>query len=175
MKKDQSVIAKDFLENILYRIDENMRMVRKSFELLKEEDLWEKPNAASNSMGNLIVHLCGNMTQYVLAGLGGKEDQRRRDEEFTIKGGLNKAALMAKLSRVTDEVKEEIKGLTEEQLTRHYRVQGFDLSGTGILLHVVEHFSYHTGQIAFWVKLMKNRDLKFYEGFDLNAKNDSEC
>ncbi|NER11236.1 Uncharacterized damage-inducible protein DinB (forms a four-helix bundle) [Muriicola jejuensis] len=175
MKQDQSTIVRDLLENTLYRMDENMRMVRKSFELLKEEDLWEKPNATSNSIGNLIVHLCGNMTQYVLAGLGGREDQRRRDEEFTINGGLTKAALMDKLTAVTSEVKQEIKGLTEEQLTGHYRVQGFDLSGTGILLHVVEHFSYHTGQIAFWIKLMKNRDLKFYEGFDLNAKNESEC
>ena len=50
-------------------------------------------------------------------------------------------------------------------------VQGFQLSGIGIVVHVVEHYSYHTGQISFWTKQLKNKDLRFYAGLDLNVQN----
>jgi len=50
-------------------------------------------------------------------------------------------------------------------------VQGFSFSGVGVIIHAVEHYSYHTGQIAFWVKQLKEKDLGFYNGTDLNIKN----
>ena len=57
------------------------------------------------------------------------------------------------------------------ELLRSRTVQGFQLSGIGIVVHVTEHYSYHTGQIAFWTKQLKNKDLGFWEGKDLNAHN----
>lgn len=164
-------LARELKANTIFRIDENLRMVKKSLDMISEEDLWQRPNAASNSIGNILVHLKGNITQYILSGLDGREDLRQRDEEFARTGGDTKSVLIDKLDSLLREVKSIINGLTEEQLIRHYAVQGFDLSGAGILLHVVEHFSYHTGQIAYWVKQLKNKGLNFYEGIDLNKKN----
>ena len=140
MKTSRSTLSREVLESATFRIDENLRMVRKSLGSLKEEDLWKKPNESSNSIGNILLHLCGNITQYILSGLDGREDLRKRDQEFSTIGGYTKEELTGMLADLIREAKALIGELSEERLTRHYRVQGFDLSGAGILLHVVEHF-----------------------------------
>ena len=161
----------DFKLNASYRMDESMRMISKSLKLVDDQDIWKKPNPSSNSIGNLILHLYGNITQYIISSLGQSEDQRERDLEFSIQGGLTKQELVAKLENVIARAKEVINEVNQEELIRVRDVQGFNLSGIGIVIHVVEHFSYHTGQIAYWIKILKDKDLGFYEGIDLNIKN----
>ncbi|MEZ4857644.1 MAG: DinB family protein [Flavobacteriaceae bacterium] len=161
----------DFKKNAVFRIDESTRMIEKSLLEITFDELWQKPNESLNSIGNLLLHLCGNMTQYVVSSLGNLPDYRNREEEFTITGGFSKKALLQKLQTTLEMVKKTIQETSEEQFAKERSVQGFTLSGTGIVLHVVEHYSYHTGQIAFWVKLLKNKDLGFYENIDLNSKN----
>ena len=70
------------------------------------------------------------------------------------------------------EAKQVIRTVEVDQLERVRPVQGFEFSGVGIIMHVVEHLSYHTGQIAFWAKYLKQVDLGFYADFDLNTKNE---
>lgn len=162
----------DFKCNALYRLDENTRMLEKSITQISEEELWQKPNESLNSIGNLVLHLCGNMTQYVISSLGNIPDTRNRALEFALENRFSSIVLLQKLYSTLDKVKSVIENTTAQELLRERKVQGFKLSGIGIILHVVEHYSYHTGQIAFWVKFLKNKDLKFYEGMDLNTKND---
>ncbi len=99
-------------------------------------------------------------------------DIRDRDAEFTALNGLTKGELLSKLASTVSKAKEVIQECSTDNLIKLRKVQGFDLTGIGIIMHVVEHYSYHTGQIAFWVKQLKNRPLGFYEGIDLNNKND---
>ena len=161
----------EFVQNSLYRIDENMRMNSISLKHLSDEDIWKRPNESLNSIGNLILHICGNMTQYVIASLGGTEDIRERDVEFTVESGYTKKELLQKLADTVEAAKRVINDAKVDQLVRKREVQGFYFSGIGVVLHAVEHYSYHTGQIAFWVKQIKNMDLGFYDGQDLNVKN----
>jgi uncharacterized damage-inducible protein DinB len=172
MKDNRSDLGKDFVENAIFRMEESLRMISKSMALLSAEELWKKPNKASNSIGNIIIHLKGNIKQYILAGLGGREDRRQRDLEFSETHGYGAKELNRMLEELMDEVKTVLHGLKDAELIKTYSVQGFKLSGQGIVLHVVEHLSYHTGQIAFWTKILKNKDLGFYEGIDLNTKNE---
>ncbi len=172
MKDNRSDLAKDVVENAIFRMEESLHKISKSMALLSTEDLWKKPNKASNSVGNIIIHLKGNITQYILAGLGGAEDRRQRDLEFSETHSYGAKELDHMLQEVLDEVKIVLHGLKDAELIKTYSVQGFKLSGQGIVLHVVEHLSYHTGQIAFWTKILKNKDLGFYKGFDLNTKNE---
>lgn len=160
----------EFIENSIYRLDESTRMIEKTFEVLNNSEIWEKPNSASNSIGNLILHLCGNITQYVIASLGEQADNRERDAEFAVKGGLTKAELLKKLTDTVNLAKTTIENATTEQLLTKRKVQGFNFSGIGIIIHVVEHYSYHTGQIAFWAKLLKDKQLGFYDGMDLGIR-----
>ncbi len=164
-------IREEFVQNSLYRLDENMRMNSISLKHLSDEDIWKRPNESLNSIGNLILHICGNMTQYVIASLGGSEDIRERDVEFTIKSRYTKKELLQKLADTVEAAKRVINDAKVDQLVRKREVQGFYFSGIGVVLHAVEHYSYHTGQIAFWVKQLRNMDLGFYDGLDLNVKN----
>ncbi len=153
-------------------MDEKTEMILKCLDMLSEEEIWQRPNEASNSAGNLILHLCGNITQYAISALGEKEDIRERDLEFSTLGGVTKQELITKLSAVLKQAREVMLSRTQEQWLSKYKVQGFLLSGIGIAVHVVEHYAYHTGQLAFWTKQLRGKDLGFYSGTDLNTKNE---
>ncbi len=162
----------EFIANSCFRMEESLRMIRISLDKVSEEHVWQKPNPSLNSVGNLILHLCGNMTQYGIASLREIEDERNRDLEFSMEGGFTKTQLLDKLTTTVEEVKSTFQNSSVDRLLRKKVVQGFEFSGIGNIVHVVEHFSYHTGQIAFWVKLLNDEQLGFYEGHDLNQLND---
>jgi uncharacterized damage-inducible protein DinB len=164
-------IIREFIEQSLHRIDENTPRINKCMNELEEADAWMRPNNASNSVGNLILHLCGNITQYIISSLGETEDIRERDKEFSANDGYSKSGLMEKLNATIEKAKGIIQTMDRDNLLRKRYVQGFEYSGMGIIIHVTEHYSYHTGQIVFWTKLLKNKDLGFYGGIDLNKKN----
>ena len=161
----------EFINQSVYRINENTKRIIKCLDEIDETEVWQRSNENSNSFGNIILHLCGNITQYAISALGETEDIRMRDKEFSAKDGSTKNELAAKLESTVDEAIRIIESLDEARLLKTYSVQGFDLSGIGIIIHVAEHYSYHTGQIAFWIKQLKNKDLEFYAGVDLNVKN----
>lgn len=169
MELDQ--LTKEFVAQCVLRMEENKPRIRKCLDQLTEEEVWARPNPASNSIANLLLHLNGNITQYILSALGKLEDKRLRDEEFSTKSGYSKDSLLKKHEATVNTAVSVLKRMTPSTLLEKRSVQGFELSGVGIIVHVVEHYSYHTGQIAFWTKALKNNDLGFYAGVDLNKKN----
>jgi uncharacterized damage-inducible protein DinB len=132
-------------------------------EHLSDEEIWWRPNDQSNSMGNILLHLCGNVTQYILSGLGGAQDHRKRSAEFTETGTFSKQELLSKLDQILDEVYTTINRCTEKELLKIRHVQVYNLSAVNIIIHVTEHFSYHTGQIIFFVKWKSGKSMNFYD------------
>lgn len=152
-------------------LQESIPRIRKCLEQLSEEEIWLRPNAELVSVGNLVLHLCGNVRQWLVSALGGKPDERQRDAEFSEKGPLPTSRLLDMLRTLEREITETLNRLDKDDLTRDYVVQGFEESGVSILVHVMEHFSYHVGQIAYFTKLRKETQLHFYRGLDLSKKN----
>jgi len=150
-----------------------MQMIEVNMKKISENDLWKKPNGVSNSIGNLLLHLGGNIKQYAIASLGNEKDLRDRDKEFSIELGTNKEILSKEFYQIIGRAKEVINNVSSENLQKDHKVQGFTLTGIGIIMHVVEHLSYHTGQIVFWTKILKGQSLGFYDDVDLNAKNEN--
>jgi uncharacterized damage-inducible protein DinB len=163
---------KEFVSQAIHRIDENTPKIASCLQELEESEIWKRPNQHSNSIGNIILHLCGNIRQYDISSLGKSKDVRERDKEFSADGGYSGSELMKKLTSTLDEAKNIIQNITGEELLRKRNVQGYTHSGIGIIMHVTEHYSYHTGQIIFWTKLLRDKDLGFYAGVDLNKKNE---
>lgn len=151
------------------RIRENLPRISSCFEQLSETEIWQKPVPAGNSMANLLLHLRGNITQYIISGLGGLPDNRVRNEEFAAGGGYDKNTLLTLIAETIGIATSIIEAVDEENLLQERMVQGFRLSGIGIIVHVTEHLSYHTGQIALYTKMLRNTDLGFYKGIDLNV------
>lgn len=150
----------------------NLPRIHKCLDSITEEELWQRPNENSNSIGNLLVHLCGNITQYIHSSLGNEPDIRDRDLEFSRTGGLTKEEIYWKIAVVTEKAIDVLKKISEDELMKIRSVQGFDMSGVAIVVHVTEHFSYHVGQITFYVKLLKNKDMAYYTEHDLNQLNE---
>ena len=168
---NEQLLREELVENACYRMEESLRMVGICMDQLSEADIWRKPNTASNSIGNLILHLCGNITQYGIASLQNTPDERKRDAEFEATSGFTKSELLQKLKDTIEEAKKTFRTLGTEELLKKRSVQGFEFSGIGNIIHVTEHLSYHTGQIALWTKMLNNKSLGFYDGVDLNIKN----
>lgn len=128
---------------------------------LGESDIWWRPNGASNSAGNLALHLAGNARQWIVSGLGGAPDVRKRDEEFQEQGPIAGRVLVAHLQKQVRAACEVIATLTPDDLRTEYTIQKFHVTGMDAIQHVVEHFAYHTGQIVYVTKLRLGVDLGF--------------
>lgn len=168
---EKNLVFASMIDAAINHIEENTHRIEKCLHLLNTAEIWKKPNPAANSIGNLVLHLCGNITQYIISSIGGVPDVRNRNQEFLLAGTLNKDQLLEELYNTVAKATLVIKEVTEEELLRKRMVQGFNLNGVEIIMHVTEHYSYHTGQIALLTKLTKAIDLGFYAGQDLNQKN----
>jgi uncharacterized damage-inducible protein DinB len=130
---------------------------------LSEQDVWWRPNEASNSVGNLILHLCGNVTMWIMGGVGGRNFERNRQQEFDERRQIPKAELLTKLKRVVEEAEEVIESLDENELLNRREIQSYDVTVLEAVYHVVEHFSMHTGQIILLSKARVAEDLRLWE------------
>ena len=125
--------------------------------------VWARPNQDSNSVGNLLIHLTGNVTEWILGGVGGRSYKRYRAGEFAQRDGANASKLMDDLEAVLREADRVLAGLTEKDLERSVVIQERDTNVLGAIYHVVEHFAMHTGQIVFLTKLYAPGRIQFYE------------
>jgi uncharacterized damage-inducible protein DinB len=135
--------------------------ITRCLQQLPEDDLWWRPNGASNTAGNLILHLAGNIRQWIGSGLGGGPDIRKRDREFREPGPIPRPALLALLEKEVESACGSLTSLSAPDLERVYVIQGFRVTGLEAVMHVVEHFAYHSGQIIYLTKVRLARDLKF--------------
>jgi uncharacterized damage-inducible protein DinB len=158
------------LKECVTHLEEGRQRIHHCVALLTDEQTWHRPNEHTVSAGNLVLHLCGNVRQWIISTLGGDSDSRDRDNEFNTTGPVDRAQLLGDLDATIARALEVIASLDEEQLLRTYRVQGYTPTGVGIVVHVTEHFSYHVGQITLHTKLLRNVDTGYYSGVDLNTK-----
>lgn len=136
--------------------------LRAAVETLGEEDLWWRPNEASNSIGNLLLHLAGNIRQWIVSGVGGAPDRRDRGAEFTRREPLTRDELLAGLTEAVLEADAVIARTAPAALGDHRPIQGRDVTVQQAIYHVVEHCAMHAGQVFYIAKLRGGKDLGFY-------------
>jgi hypothetical protein len=146
--------------------------LQKAVESLTDEQVWWRPNAASNSIGNLILHLNGNVTQWLVDSFNRDEDKRNRPAEFAAEGGITAAELLAKLGVTMERAAKVLDRLTVEELLAPYEIQGYHVHGLDAVYQVVEHFGLHYGQIAYITKNLTDRDLGFYKDLTKTGRLD---
>jgi len=127
---------------------------------LTPEQIWTRGASNENAVGNLLLHLEGNVRQWILSGVGGAPDLRQRDSEFAAQSG---EGALERLRRTVDEASALIAGLPHERLSEPRTIQThYNITVMEAIYHVVEHFAGHTGQIIFATKLLTGEDLGFY-------------
>ena len=135
--------------------------ITRCLEQLSEDQIWWRANPASNSVGNLALHLEGNVRQWIISGLGGAADIRVRDREFSEQGPLPRLKVQSQLRMTVYQACRVLGRMSSQDLMHPYRIQGFRVSGLKAVFHVSEHFSHHTGQIILLTKLLTGRNLSF--------------
>ncbi len=161
MRSNDSKIARLFLNDAESRFKQYLSRILRCLHELSDEQIWWRPNEASNSVGNLVLHLSGNVRQWIVSGLGGAADARKRDLEFSERGPVARRELVARLRASVGEACGVLKKLTPETLARKYAIQGFHVTGLEAVSHVYEHFSHHAGQIIYITKMQQGKDLQF--------------
>ena len=137
---------------------------------LTAEQMWWRPNEASNSIGNLLLHLNGNVRQWLVASFNRLEDTRDRPAEFAERQLIPPAALLARLGATMHDASAVLARLTEADLVSTYQIQGYTVSGIEVVYHVVEHFGMHYGQILYITKLVRGEGLGFYREPDKTGR-----
>jgi uncharacterized damage-inducible protein DinB len=137
--------------------------IERCLEKLTDEQIWWRPNEESNSIGNLVLHLCGNARQWIVAGVGSEADTRVRDAEFNQRDVITRAELVTLLRSTLADVEKVLRALDPYTLLSHRRIQGHDVDLLEAIFHVTEHFSMHTGQIILLTKLLTATDVAFYD------------
>lgn len=122
-------------------------LIRHCLEQLTEEQVWRRAAEDRNSIGNLILHLCGNVRQWLVSGVGGAKDVRDRPREFSQREPIPKTELLRQLEAVVRETSAALAHVTADQLMRKRRIQGFEVTGLGAIFSSVSHFKGHTQEI----------------------------
>jgi hypothetical protein len=137
---------------------------------LSDEQVWWRPNDASNSIGNLILHLNGNVRQWLVASFKRLDDHRDRPAEFRERRLVPASVLLEKLGTTMKEASEVLASLSEADLLTTFEIQGYTVTGLHAVYQVVEHFGLHYGQILYIAKLLRGEDLGFYRELDATGR-----
>ena len=156
------MIEQLFLDCSTRRLRQNVDRIEKCLARLTEDQIWLREHESENAVGNLLLHLAGNVRQWIISGVGGAPDTRDRDTEFNARSGPPKTELFAVLRDTVEEGCKVVEPLTAERLAAAIQVQKYNLSVLEAIYHVVEHFAQHTGQIMFATKLLTGEELGFY-------------
>ena len=154
-----SEIAALFLDASLRKLEQMHKHVETCLEKLEPQQIWLREAEHENTVGNLILHLCGNMRQWIMHGVGGAPDIRKRDEEFAASGGYTAGQLAQLFSSHLQEASAVIAAVLPERLTERIRPQNMDTTVLGAIYQVVGHVQMHVGQIIVITKRLTARDL----------------
>jgi uncharacterized damage-inducible protein DinB len=152
--------------------------IASALDALDDEQIWRRPNESSNSIGNLLLHMSGNVRQWIISGVGGAEDRRDRASEFAARGSAPGGKLIESVKATLDEadavmalIEDECAAAnSDEPLQRVCMPQAYQVTVYDAIFHVIEHFSYHTGQIVFAAKWLAEGQVSFYDDRRLNLE-----
>lgn len=136
--------------------------LHRALDLVTDDDVWWRPNDASNAIGNMILHMAGNLEQWIVGGAGGRAISRDRDAEFRARDGLTRDALRGLIDETVSRVDRVLADIPETTLVDRITVQGFHVTRLHAVYHSIEHFGYHLGQVAYVAKLRTGKDMGIF-------------
>ena len=152
-----------FLKFSADKLDQLHGRIQDCLGRLTPEQVWARGSENENAVGNLVLHLSGNIRQWIGSGVAGLPDHRQRDTEFDARGGMAPAELASFIKIRVDEVIAIISTLPASRLTERITPQGYNVTVLEAIAHVVEHFSMHAGQIILLTKMLTGQDLAYYQ------------
>jgi uncharacterized damage-inducible protein DinB len=164
-------LEKIFVETVDRKLSQMRDRIVTCLDKLNHDQVWSREGSHENAIGNLVLHLCGNLRQWIGHGVAGRSDVRVRDREFQARGNIEPAELRERLVGAVDEALGSIRSLDADGLARTVQVQGYTITTLEAVFHVTEHFSQHAGQIILLTKHLTGEDLGFYRHLSQGASH----
>ena len=155
-------LSAEFIRVSRHELQQRLLRVEYCLQKLTLEEIWSREHEIENSVGNLVLHLCGNIRQWIISGVAGAPDNRDRDAEFAHREPVGAEKLARRLRETVEEADRILASLTPDELLAKKKIQVYNLTVLNAVYHVVEHFGEHTGQIMWATKRMLGEDLNFY-------------
>lgn len=159
----RDALSASLLAQSTERLNHYLGQIERCARLLSPKQLWYRPNENVNSVANLILHLTGNVRQWIVAKVGGEAFDRDRPSEFAARDGRSAEELVGVLHATVVRACEVIQKLDAEALAVPRLIQGYEVMTQEAVVHVVEHFAYHAGQIVHATKWLLDVDLSLYD------------
>src|SRR5437762_4157012 len=118
MSNDDSKIGAAFIQTTRQTLEDCLKKIDHCFAQINDEDIWWRPFPAGNSIGNIVLHLCGNIGQWIVSGIGGAPDVRKRPMEFAQREPIPKADLSRRLLEVVGAADKALAKFPPEQLLK---------------------------------------------------------
>jgi uncharacterized damage-inducible protein DinB len=155
--------AAEFVGYASHKLRQNLAQISRCARALDTDQVWHRATPRNNSVGNLILHLTGNVRQWIIGGVGRTPAERDRQAEFAERGPLPVESILAELERVVMAACDGVERLSATDLESRRTIQDYDVAVIVAVMHVVEHFSWHTGQIVHMTKALCDADLSVYD------------
>ncbi|HXA64925.1 MAG TPA: DUF1572 family protein [Bryobacteraceae bacterium] len=163
------MIEKDFLRISAEKLRRSGSRIEDCVGRLNHEQIWTRNADNLNSVGNLVLHLCGNVRQWIGFGIGELADQRDRDGEFAARGGLEPAELIERARQTVSDAIGIVGNFDGARLLEKVTIQNHEVTKMEAIYQVVEHFAQHTGQIMFITKMFTGDDLGYFKHLNPGA------
>jgi len=163
------VIENDFLRISTEKLRRSSSRIEDCVGRLNYDQIWTRHADNVNSIGNLVLHLCGNVRQWIGFGIGDLADQRDRDGEFAARGGLEPAELIERARQTVSDAIGIIGNFDAARLLEKVTIQNYEVTKVEAIYQVVEHFAQHTGQIIFVTKMLTGDDLGYFKHLNPGA------
>lgn len=162
-------LAAIFIQESTKTLRDNLAQIQHCVDQLSEDDVWWRPFESQNAIGNILLHLSGNVRQWIVAGAGGKQDTRNRPAEFAERQRIPKAELLRQVEQTINDAIAAIEKCDDANLSRIRPVQHWEVSGLSAIYHSVAHFYGHTQEIIYITRLRLGEKYRFR---GLTAKSD---
>ena len=155
-------VASEFLDYSAEKLELYLDRIETCVGKVTPEQVWARQSENENAMGNLILHLDGNIRQWIIGGVGGEVDIRDRNAEFDARGGSLPDQLRARLRATIEQAVAIVRNVPPERLTERIHPQGYDASVLEAIYQVVQHLAGHAFQIMLLTKVHTSQDLGFF-------------
>jgi uncharacterized damage-inducible protein DinB len=162
-----------FLRQSARKLQQYQERINECVDRLSEEQIWWRGADAGNAVGNLMLHLSGNVRQWILHGVAGIPDTRIRDLEFDTRGGETAGELKERLGAVIEQATAIIQQISPERLVETITVQNYKVTVLEAVSHVTQHFAEHTGQIIYATKLLTGQGFDWYAHLRKNVHGET--
>lgn len=147
-------VASAVAKEACHQLDEGLGKIKHCLDQLTDEQVWWRPESSMNSIANLMLHLCGNLRQWIVSGVGEADDIRDRPKEFSEHGPIEKYELLRQLGEAVNDANAAVISVPAAGLLEVRRIQGFDKTGIAAIFDSVSHFRGHTQEIIHMTRCL---------------------